>query len=101
MVQRIVGFLFLCASLFLIWQGYENSRLTPETLEMSRVAACDLFAGCSRGLPSKSKSDIIRRQYEWLTPQGPYTATCTRKMLFAGSWSCTAQRGELGIGGNY
>ena len=101
MVQRLLGFAVLCASLFMIWQGYENSRMTPETLKMSRIEVCEKFGGCMRGVPTKSKSDIVRRQYEWLTDKGPYVATCKRALVFSGSWSCTSEPGKLGIGGGY
>ena len=101
MLQRIFGLAFLCGSFFLIWQGYENSRMTKETLEMSRNEVCDQFGGCMRAYPTKSKSDIIRRQYQWMTLNGPYVATCKRSMLFSGAWSCTSEAGKLGIGGGY
>jgi hypothetical protein len=101
MVQKIIGFALFCGSMFMIWQGYENSRLTPETLRLSRIAACEGFGGCMRGTPSKSKSDVVRRQYQWLTNRGPYVATCKRALIFSGSWSCTAEPGSLGIGGEY
>jgi hypothetical protein len=101
MVQRILGFAFLLASLFMIWQGYENSRPSQETLEMSRTAVCELYGGCVKGVPNKTKTDIVRRQYEWLTPQGSYIATCQRAMIFSGPWSCETERGQLGFGGNY
>ena len=101
MVQRIIGFAVLCACIWLTYQGYENSRLTQETLEMSRQAVCELYGGCSKGVPNKTKSDVIRRQYEWLTPKGPYVATCKRSLVFSGSWSCTTAPGQLGFGRNY
>lgn len=101
MVQRVLGFAVLCLSLFLIWQGYENSRLTPETLRMSQAAVCEQYGGCTRGVPTKSKSDMIRRQYEWLTQNGPYVATCKRDKLFMGDWSCEIAPGKLGVGGGY
>lgn len=101
-MRNVIGFIVLAVSLVLAWQGYENSRLRADTLELSRDAVCSLYGGCARGTPTKMTSDIFRRQYEWLTPEGPYTATCTRKAVFFGAWNCNAiERGSLGFTQSY
>ncbi len=101
-MRNVVGFIIFAVSAVLVWQGYENSRLTDETLELSREAVCSLYGGCARGRPTKQLSDITRRQYEWLTPEWSYITTCKRSAVFFGPWSCgDVQRGELGIGGDY
>ena len=102
MVRRVAGFAALCASIFVIYQGYENSRLTQETYDLSRDTACDLYGGCTRAGPTKTKTDFVRRQYEWLTQGGPYIVTCTRSKLFWGAWSCSdIEKGSLTYGANY
>ncbi len=101
-MRNAIGFALFAVSAVIFWQGYNNSRLTPETLELSRTAVCDLYGGCARGTPTKQVSDIVRRKYEWLTPQGPYIATCKRSAVFFGGWSCNdVERGTLSITRDY
>lgn len=101
-MRNALGFAVFVAACFLTFQGYENSQPREDTLELSRDRACSLYGGCAKGRPTKVLTDVIRRRYEWLTPEGPVTVSCRRSGYFVGAWSCgQPESGQLSIAGDY
>jgi hypothetical protein len=96
-MKKWVGWVLLAVSLVVAYQGYQNSVNDPRTQDLARQIACDGQAQCvlKEGAPSKVKTNIVSRYYEWSSNDGPITTECTREAVFFGGWKCKAQRGSL------
>ncbi len=96
-MKRWVGWVLLGISLVIAFQGYRNSVNDPATQDLARKVVCDGEAKCivAEGPPTKVKTDIVSRTYEWNTSLGPITTECHRGAVFFGGWSCRPQRGSL------
>ncbi len=101
------SYIILTVALFVAYQGYQNSRPRAETEELSRSHACDLDSSClvigvkshrrgsDESRPTRVRTDITQRRYEWETNLGSVIVTCKRAKIFLGSWSCTTEEGKL------
>jgi hypothetical protein len=96
-VRRFVSYAVLALSLFITWQSYENSRQRPETEAFAKQIACDVDSSCllQTDHANVTRTDPIRRRYEYGTTVGPVLVTCKRSLLWLGDWSCAAERGSL------
>ena len=95
-MRKAFTYVLLAASLVLAYQAWQNSRLTSETEALSREAVCESGCGVLRDRPNFTRTDPLRRRYEWRTTDGQKTATCTRELVFFGAWSCAAEEGAMG-----
>lgn len=94
-MKRIGSYALLAAALFLTYQSYENSRQRPETEEYAKRVACDIDSNCilQADIPGETRTDPIRRRYEFRTSIGAVLVTCKRQMLWLGDWKCTSEKG--------
>jgi len=96
MGKKVAGGLFLAACLVISYQGWENAQLRADTELLSNEAAAADGAKVLRDRPNFTRTDPVRRRYEWRTDQGQKVVTCSRDMIFFGEWSCDAVRGDIG-----
>jgi hypothetical protein len=101
-VRKVVTYVVAALSLLLAFQAYQNSKLTPATRAMSKKVACALKE-CSRFEPVAERSTVLSHQYEYATSVGPHIVTCSRKLFFFGSWSCSKEleAGRIGLDRRY
>lgn len=91
-----IGWILLGLSLLVVFAGYRNSQPAPETEDLARATACaDKSCTLMSDRPSVVKTDFFRRRYQWTTSEGPMVASCSRELVFAGTWTCKAAPGSL------
>jgi hypothetical protein len=96
MGKKVMGGLVLAVCLLISYQAWQNARLDPETEALSMEAAEADGAVLQRERPNFTRTDPVRRRYEWRTDQGQKVVTCMRDMVFFGGWSCEAVPGSIG-----
>jgi hypothetical protein len=94
-VKKASAYVLAAVCLFITYQGYENSRLRPNTHDLS-IQAAERISAVDESRPREQRTDPVRRRYEWHTSIGPVVVTCQREFVFLGDWSCTAVQGSLG-----
>lgn len=91
-----IGWVLLGLSLLVVLAGYRNSQPQPETEALARSTACaDNKCTLMSDRATAVKTDFFRRRYQWTTSEGPVVTTCSRELIFAGTWTCAAAAGSL------
>ena len=101
-MRKVVTYVLAALSALIAFQGYQNSKLTPQTRAMAKKVACAVKQ-CSQFEPTAERSTILSHQYEYATMHGPYIVTCSRQFVFFGSWSCdkNVEQGRIGLDRQY
>lgn len=95
-MKKWVGWVLLAFSVLLAWQGYRNSRAEPATEALALSSACPPGVCVTMAdKPTIVRTDVVRRQYQFVSSEGPVTVTCRRRLYFSGSWQCTSVLGAL------
>lgn len=96
-VKRVGSYALLAVCAFLTYQSYENSRQRPETEELAKRIACDVDSQCilQSDRARFTRTDPIRRRYQFQSSVGPLLVTCKREMLWLGAWGCTSEKGSF------
>ncbi|MCX4246491.1 hypothetical protein [Paraliomyxa miuraensis] len=91
-MKKWVGWVLLAVSLWVTYQGWQNSQAEPRTEDMSKPVACQGREGCTvdADRPQELRTDFLGRSYTWKTSGGPVKVACARAYVFAGEWTCTA-----------
>jgi hypothetical protein len=91
-MKKWVGWVLLALSLYVTYEGWRNSRPTPQTEELSKATACQGREGCKveGEQPSTIHTSFLGRNYTWKTSAGPVEVACARTYVFQGTWVCSA-----------
>ncbi len=94
-MKKLGSYALLAVCVFLTYQSYENSRQRPETEDLAKRIACDVDSSCilTQDRASQTRTDPIRRRYEFKTSIGLVLVTCSRAMVWMGDWKCTSEKG--------
>jgi hypothetical protein len=91
-MKKWVGWVLLVLSLYVTYEGWQNSQRAQAVADLSKAAACNGREGCKVEVehPSELRTSFLGHEYVWKTSTGPVTVSCQRALVFQGAWSCTA-----------